>query len=122
MYQLEKIFTFEAGHLLTSHDGKCKQPHGHSYVLTVILRSDKLIQSGPKRNMVMDFSSLTEIVRPMIEQYFDHKWLNDSLHEEATTMEFISKWIYDYLKPHLPDLYAITLAETATIKVTYSPS
>lgn len=119
MYELEKTFRFEAGHSLQYHDGKCKGPHGHSYILVVRLISDHLIASGPKTNMVMDFSDVSEIVKPMIEEYLDHKWLNTTLSCDSATAEYIAKWIYDYLKPHISQLDAVTLYETATSKVTY---
>jgi 6-pyruvoyltetrahydropterin/6-carboxytetrahydropterin synthase len=121
MFDLEKIFHFEAGHSLTLHDGKCRHPHGHSYILTIHIQSEELIQSGPKTNMVMDFSEITSIVNPMISQYFDHHWMNDTLKTDSPTVEFMAQWIYHYLKPHLPKLHAITLNETATSKVRYSP-
>lgn len=121
MFELEKSFSFEAGHVLPLHDGKCREPHGHSYSLTIHIRSDKLIQSGPKTNMVIDFTDINIIVRPMIEKFLDHKWLNDSLQCEAPTVEFIAVWIYNYLKPLLPNLYAISIYETATSRVFYKP-
>ena len=31
--RITKRFTFEAGHALYGHDGKCKNIHGHSYKL-----------------------------------------------------------------------------------------
>lgn len=120
MFELEKTFTFEAGHVLSKHDGKCCRPHGHSYVLTVKVRSDRLIADGPKKNMVIDFGDIVKIVDPMIETYLDHHWLNDSLNNDSTTVEFIAKWIYDYLKPKLPQLYAVCLHETTSSKITYS--
>ena len=43
MFELEKSFTFEAGHSLAHHDGKCKEPHGHSYCLVVHVQSKKFI-------------------------------------------------------------------------------
>lgn len=119
MFEIEKTFHFEAGHVLTQHDGKCSFPHGHSYVLQVVLRSKTLIESGPKTNMLIDFSDLSATVKPMIETYFDHCWLNDTLQSQSPTVEFIAKWIYKFLKPHLPQLYAITLYETATSRATY---
>jgi 6-pyruvoyltetrahydropterin/6-carboxytetrahydropterin synthase len=119
MYELEKIFLFEAGHVLKHHDGHCSTPHGHSYVLTIKLRANSLIPNGPKRNMVIDFSDLSSIVKPMIETYFDHKWLNDSLKTDSPTVEFISRWIFDHLHPQLPQLSSVTLQETSTAKVTY---
>lgn len=119
MYEIEKTFTFEAGHSLDHHDGKCRGPHGHSYILTIRLRSEILQPSGPKKNMVVDFGDISAIVKPMIEKFFDHRWLNQTLNSDSATVEFIAKWIFDYLKPSFPSLYAISLHETSTTKVTY---
>jgi 6-pyruvoyltetrahydropterin/6-carboxytetrahydropterin synthase len=121
MYEVEKTFRFESGHSLEHHDGKCKEPHGHSYVLTVTLRVDKLIEAGPKKNMVIDFDDISKVVKPMIEQSLDHKWLNASLKTDSPTAEYIAKWVYDYLEPKLPGLYMITIHETATAKAIYRP-
>lgn len=120
MFELEKTFRFESGHCLQHHDGKCKDPHGHSYILGVSLTSDTLVPTGPKKNMVLDFADISAIVKPMIEAYFDHKWLNDTLETDSPTVEYMAKWIYDYLKPKLPELSAITIWETSSCKVTYS--
>lgn len=119
MFELEKSFKFEAGHSLAHHDGKCKEPHGHSYVLVVHVRSESLIPSGPKTNMVIDFTDISTIVKPMINDYFDHKWLNTTLDTDSATAEYMAKWIYEYLTPLIPGLSAITLHETDTAKVTY---
>ncbi len=122
MFELEKSFSFEAGHILTHHDGKCSQPHGHSYQLTIHVQSAQLISKGPKCNMVLDFYDISKIVKPLIENYLDHKWLNDSLHTDSPTVEFIAKWIFDYLDPLLPGLQAVSLYETTSSKVTYKRS
>ena len=122
MFDLEKTFHFEAGHALTHHDGKCRQPHGHSYKLTIHIRSTELHSSGSKTNMVVDFSDITSLVNPMINQFFDHHWINETLQTDSPTAEFMAQWIYHYLKPHLPLLHAVTLHETNTSKVTYSLS
>jgi 6-pyruvoyltetrahydropterin/6-carboxytetrahydropterin synthase len=119
MFEVEKTFSFEAGHVLDHHDGKCRHPHGHSYVLKVTLQADSLIPSGPKQNMILDFTDISSIVKPMIEKHFDHKWLNDSLNTESPTAEFIAYWIFHYLEPHLPGLVAITIFETATSSAAY---
>jgi len=119
MFELSKTFYFEAGHSLEGHDGTCGRPHGHSYSLIVTLKSDTLIDSGPKKNMVIDFQDITDIVKPMLRKYFDHHWLNDSLGTTNPSVEFIARWIYHHLKPLLPNLDAITIEETRTAKVTY---
>ena len=121
MFEIEKTFTFEAGHALHHHDGHCRQPHGHSYILTVHLQSPSLIGDGPKRNMVIDFADISAVVSPMVDTYFDHRWLNDTLETDSPTVEFMSSWIFAYLKPFLPLLTAVSLNETATSKVTYRP-
>jgi len=120
MFCVEKTFYFEAGHELVYHDGKCRNPHGHSYVFTVRLESSRLIESGPKKNMIIDFDDMAKIVKPMIEQYLDHRWLNDTLNTDSPTAEYIAQWIFRYLYPLLPNLKEITLEETTSARVTYS--
>lgn len=119
MFELEKKFRFEAGHSLVHHDGKCRDPHGHSYVLVIRLQSDALIQTGPKKNMVTDFGDINQIVEPMIETFLDHKWLNDTLETDSPTAEYIAQWIFNHLKPSLPSLHSISINETETSKATF---
>jgi 6-pyruvoyltetrahydropterin/6-carboxytetrahydropterin synthase len=121
MYEIEKAFPFEAGHVLKNNDGKCGVPHGHSFIIFVKIQAGQLIDSGPQKNMIIDHHEISKIVNPMIESYFDHKWLNDTLKTEAPTIEFIAKWVYDYLAPSLPYLYQITVQETAKCKASYTP-
>lgn len=120
MFEVEHTFSFEAGHVLKHHDGHCSQPHGHSYKLITRMRGQELISSGPKTNMVMDFYDIQRTVDHMIKEYFDHKWLNDTLDSDSVTVEFMAKWIYDYLESRLPGLHAITVCETAECRATYS--
>jgi 6-pyruvoyltetrahydropterin/6-carboxytetrahydropterin synthase len=119
MYEIEKTFRFEAGHVLKHHDGRCKDPHGHSYVLTIHIQSETLITTGPKKNMVIDFSDISSLVKPMIDTYFEHKWLNDTLNTDSPTVEFMAQWIYEFLEPSLPGLFAVSLYETVTSRVIY---
>lgn len=119
MFELEKTFRFEAGHVLAHHDGKCKIPHGHSYVLTVRVRSPKLQTEGPKRNMVIDFQDISSIVKPLVKEKLDHCWLNDSLETDSPTVEYIALWIFNQLKEKIQGLHSVTLQETESCKVTY---
>lgn len=121
MYELQKTFSFEAGHVLEHHDGICGNPHGHSYQFTITLRAEKLVHTGPKKNMAIDFADISAIAQPMIANFLDHCWLNDTLNSDSPTAEYIAQWIYNHLKDKLPGLYAITLQETSSSKVTYCP-
>jgi len=120
MFDLEETFSFEAGHILTHHDGRCRNPHGHSYVMIVHIRGTELVKSGPKTNMIIDFYDVINVVKPMIDQYFDHKWLNDTLKSDSVTVEYMAKWIFDYLEKKIEGLHAITVCETPTSRVKYS--
>jgi 6-pyruvoyltetrahydropterin/6-carboxytetrahydropterin synthase len=119
MFEVEKTFSFEAGHALSFHDGKCVKPHGHSYSISVVVRKKELQTKGPKSGMVMDFHDISNVVKPMIEKYFDHCWLNESLKTESPTAEFIAKWIFEYLKPHIDGLWSVSVSETKNSKATY---
>jgi 6-pyruvoyltetrahydropterin/6-carboxytetrahydropterin synthase len=119
MFELEKSFRFEAAHVLTHHKGKCAHLHGHSYLLTIKLRSDYLIDNGSSTNMVMDFSDVNHIVQPLIENYLDHHFLNETLQNDSPSTEFIARWIYKNLKPLLPQLHSVTLSETTSSGITY---
>lgn len=120
MFELEKSYRFEAGHVLKHHNGRCSRPHGHSYRLTVRLRSDSLIASGSSTNMVMDFADVNDIVEPLIDQFLEHHWLNETLDCESATCEYIARWIFQRLKPLLPQLYAVKLSETESSSITYT--
>lgn len=119
MFEIEKTFRFEAGHQLVYHNGPCARPHGHSYTVTVKLRSDHLINEGPKKNMVMDYGDISTIVKKVINNKLDHFWLNDTLNCDSTTAEFIAKWFFDILKPQIPMLCAVTVKETDSSAATY---
>ena len=119
MFEIEKRFSFEAGHVLEVHDGKCAFPHGHSYQLTVAVRGEKLQTTGPSQGMVCDFQNISSVVKPMVEEYFDHRWLNETLHTNSPTAEVMAQWIFEYLQPKIPGLYKVSVAETATASATY---
>ena len=71
--RITKQFTFETGHALYGHDGKCKNIHGHSYKLSVTIFGKPLEDSkSSKFGMIMDFSDLKKIVKEEIVNPLDH--------------------------------------------------
>ena len=71
--RITKQFSFETGHALYGHDGKCKNIHGHSYRLNVTLFGTPITDdSSPKFGMIMDFSDVKKIVKETIVTPFDH--------------------------------------------------
>lgn len=120
MFELKKQFRFEAAHVLVGHDGKCARLHGHSWIGEVILKGENLLESPPtKQGMLVDFGDVSAAVKPLVEDYLDHHYLNETLGTQRPTSEFVAKWVYDNLKHHLPLLHAVTIHETCTSECTY---
>lgn len=131
MFKVKKEFSFEASHQLRFHDGKCAALHGHSYKLTVVLQYRNLQSiwndatgenNNPQHNMIMDFGRISEVVKPFVEKYLDHRHLNSTLETDSPTAEFIAMWCFNKLKPDLPLLKAIHLKETENTEVVYDES
>jgi len=117
---LEKEFTFEAAHKLPHHDGKCARLHGHGYRMIVYVESDRLIESGPKQGMVMDYGDISAIVKPFVEEYLDHWYLNESTGLENPTSEELARWMFEQLRDRGLPLHSIKICETCTSAATYA--
>lgn len=67
--KIAKEFSWEMGHRLTFHKGKCKNLHGHTYKCMVELNG---IQDY--NGMVLDYYELKKIVDPILEE-LDHSFM-----------------------------------------------
>ena len=67
--KIAKEFTWEMGHRLSFHEGKCKNLHGHSYKCLVELTGDP-----DKNGMVMDYYDLKKVVEPILDE-LDHSFM-----------------------------------------------
>ena len=135
--RITKKFTFEAGHALYGHDGKCKNIHGHSYKLSVTVLGDPIHNSNnPKYGMIIDFSDLKKIVKEEIVTRFDHATIfnkntphlelannlksmghNVVLVDYQPTSEMLVLDFANKIKKRLPNnikLFSLKLQETAT--------
>jgi 6-pyruvoyltetrahydropterin/6-carboxytetrahydropterin synthase len=113
-FTLKKRFTFEAAHYLPHHQGKCQRMHGHSWVGWVEVESDELQATGPGTGMVIDFSSVADAVKPLVDQFLDHYLLNESLGMESPTSEAVAVWVFGRLAEHGLPVSAVTIEETCT--------
>lgn len=126
-FALTKEFTFEAAHQLAGHDGKCARLHGHSFRLKVHLVGAQLRRSGPQRAMLMDYSHISAIVKPFVDEFLDHQFLNETLHCQNPTSEFLAQFIFEQLEPRFaeaPDrvaLFGVEVCETCTSGCLYQP-
>ncbi|NIM01205.1 MAG: 6-carboxytetrahydropterin synthase QueD, partial [Acidobacteria bacterium] len=110
---VRRRFEFEAAHRLPDHPGKCRELHGHSYVLYVEVERALDESSG----MVIDFSDLKSIVKDGVVNRLDHVYVNDLI--ENPTAERMAMWIWGELEPNLAGLREIELQETSNCSVIY---
>jgi 6-pyruvoyltetrahydropterin/6-carboxytetrahydropterin synthase len=66
----------------------------------------------------MDYADLAAAFNPLWEQ-LDHRYLNDVPGLENPTSENIAAWIWDRLKPALPLLTEVVVAETSAARCVY---
>lgn len=63
-----KIFHFEMAHALTDHPGACRNLHGHSYEMHVMVTAPQLNSQG----MIIDFGHIKRLVNEHIVDTYDH--------------------------------------------------
>ena len=100
MYELKiRDYCFIAHSLKDDFFGPAKHLHGTTYIIDMMLLSDKLISN----NIIIDIGLATDILKSVIEKY-NYKNLDnlDELKDEITTTEFMAKRftdeIFDELK------------------------
>lgn len=115
--ELFKEFNFEAAHLLPNvpEGHKCARLHGHSFRVEIHVEGEV----DGKYGWVMDFSDIKAAVRPIIK-ILDHYYLNDIDGLENPTSENIAFWLWQKIKPELPELSKVIVKETCTSGCIYT--
>lgn len=113
---LRRTFQFEAAHLLPHlpETHKCRRLHGHSFQVEIVVTGDV----DPAFGWVMDYADVKAAFKPLWER-LDHYYLNEVKGLENPTSENLAIWIWNELKPHLPLLSEVVVAETCTAKCVY---
>lgn len=114
--ELFKEFHFEAAHHLPKvpPGHKCSRLHGHSFRVQVCIQGPV----DPATGWVRDFAEIKNIFKPIHDQ-LDHQYLNDIPGLENPTSEVLARWIWQKLKPALPELSRIQVMETCTSGCAY---
>jgi 6-pyruvoyltetrahydropterin/6-carboxytetrahydropterin synthase len=114
--ELRKTFQFEAAHLLPhlpeSH--KCRRLHGHSFQVEIVVAGE----IDPKLGWLIDYAEISDAFKPLFQR-LDHYYLNEIEGLENPTSENIAIWIWKKLKPSLPRLSEVVVAETCTARCVY---
>ena len=129
MITVTKTVKFDAAHVLTNHQGLCKNLHGHTYRVDISVTQAK----DDGRDMVIDFKDLKGIATEVICDRFDHAFIyNTASTGECeiaavvekngmrtvaipfrSTAENLAKLFFSDLKPRIPGLSAVKVWETA---------
>ena len=114
--EIFKEFTGEAAHRLppvpAAHKGS--RLHGHSYRVAVHVDGPVGGQTG----WVRDYAELSCAMKPVLE-VLDHHYLNEVAGLGNPTSEVIARWIWERLRPSLPDLSQVVVHETCTAGCVY---
>ena len=136
MLTITKSVKFDAAHVLTNHNGLCKNLHGHTYRVDVSIRQ----ADNDSSDMVMDFKDVKKICEETVLSKFDHAFIYDETSEgeseiaavvakngmRATALPFrstaenLARWIYGALKTRIPCIHSVRVYETADSCAEYS--
>ena len=132
-----KTIRFDAAHILTNHEGLCKNLHGHTYRVDVSVACD----GRDGRDMVIDFKDLKNIATDAICGKFDHAFIYNTQSEGEreiaalvekrgmrtapvpfrSTAENLARLFFEMLSPSVPGLAEVKVWETADSSAAYSP-
>lgn len=87
MLTVSKECRFDAAHILTRHEGQCKNLHGHTYRVVV-----EVAETGDGEDMVIDFKDLKHVMREVVMERFDHAFIyNEGSESEREIAAVIAK-------------------------------
>jgi len=101
MFYIEHRFEVSAAHrLLQLPIGhKCRQTHGHNYMVALTLRANFLDEFS----FVLEFSKLRDLFQDLVADKLDHAYLNDAMCP-IPTAERMARWIHDQLADSIAEL------------------
>jgi 6-pyruvoyltetrahydropterin/6-carboxytetrahydropterin synthase len=116
MFTLTKEFIFEAAHSLPHlPDGhKCRNVHGHSYRVVVVVETPDLDARGFAGLDYAELSPFGDYLRDEL----DHRDLN-AVFDFPTTAEHLARHLYGVAKALSPLVAEVVVSETVKTWVTY---
>ena len=117
--EISKTFHIEAAHRLPNVPAghKCSRLHGHSFAVGIHVSGPL----DPHLGWVMDYADISDAFKPLWEK-LDHRYLNEIPGLQNPTSENVAIWIWNKLKPKLPLLTEVVVAETCTARCVYRES
>ena len=86
MYSASRQIEIDAAHRVPRHGSKCRQVHGHRYVIDAVVEAEEVYESGEQQGMAMDFGFMKDIMTEVIHDTCDHRLL---LYQEDPLCELL---------------------------------
>ena len=74
-YMICRRIEIDAGHRVPTHGSKCRNKHGHRYVIDVVVTRAGLVEQGEETGMVMDFGFIKQALMRCVHEPCDHTFL-----------------------------------------------
>lgn len=106
MFELSKQFRFDAAHTLdrSIETASSRRIHGHSYRAEVTVRGRPDMTTG----MIVDLGLLESSIADARDG-LDHRFLDEICDLGPATMENLSLWIWNRVKPVVGNLWRVTV-------------
>ena len=122
MYDLMIRGHFDAAHALHGYPGECRELHGHTWDVEVVVRGTELDEVG----IVYDFKTLRTDLNGVLER-LDHRYLNDvqPFDRINPTAENLARFIYEQLAGRVERGVTVTevsVWESPIARITYRPA
>lgn len=106
MFELSRQFRFDAAHTLDRmiETESSRRIHGHSYRAEVTVRG----RPDPVTGMVIDLGLLQRAMEDARDA-LDHRLLDEVNDLGPATMENLSRWIWDRLRPSIANLHKVSV-------------
>ncbi len=119
MYDLMIRGHFDAAHALHGYPGECRNLHGHTWDVEVVVRGSQLDEVG----IVYDFKTLKRDLETVLDP-LDHAYLNDvpPFDTQNPTAENLSRHIYERLQEQVGEtvrVIEVAVWESPVAKITY---
>ena len=136
MTVVTKTVRFDAAHVLSDSEGKCRNLHGHTYRVDVSVGA-----TDEATDMVIDFTQLKRLMNELICARFDHAFIYHAGSADESeiaavverlglrtarlgfrsTAENLARHFFELLAPHVAGLKSVKVWETADNCAEYNP-
>ncbi|MGR6835856.1 6-carboxytetrahydropterin synthase QueD [Syntrophomonas erecta] len=98
-YKIMVVQEFAAAHRLNRYPGNCRNIHGHTWRVELIIGGTQLDDLG----MLVDFRRARQVLTTILQR-FDHQMINEvsPFDEINPTAENLAHYIYDQASQELP--------------------